>query len=339
MLSRDVGERILMKDGSEEKFESMFLGSSEAARKVRKAIVRVARVDSTILILGESGVGKELVAREIHTRSARRLGPFVPVNCAAIPEPLIESELFGFEQGAFTDARGERRGAFELAAEGVLFLDEVGDLSGVAQPKILRAMESGTIQRIGGETERQVDLRIIAATNQDLREMSQTGTFRKELYFRLRILEIRVPPLRERPEDIPELANHFAKGLAESQQRPFAAIDDKALDLLMSYSWPGNVRELKSALERAMAMNSGMVLDAGCFQLDFYTGGGGSSLRDLLESDWKTAHTRFEKTYVTRLMRAHGGNVRAAARAAGLATRSLYKILDRLGLEKSSPEN
>jgi len=311
--------------------EELFLGESEAAGFVRKQIARVAKVDYTVLVTGESGVGKELVAREIHARSARKHGPFVPVNCAAIPDTLIEAELFGYEPGAFTDARGSRRGAFELADGGTLFLDEVGDLSLSAQPKILRSLETGTIQRIGGEKEREINIRILAATNQDLQVMSEEKRFRKDLYFRLKILEIHVPPLRERTEDIPYLVDYFAGVIARYQGRPYSVISEDAMKALNGYAWPGNVRELKSAVERAMAMSSDMVLGVGCFSLDHAAA---STLDDMFGHRWKDSKEKFEKEYFQRLLEASGHNVRQAARAAGLSPTALYKILYRLGLRE-----
>jgi two-component system nitrogen regulation response regulator NtrX len=311
--------------------EELFLGESEAAGNVRKQIARVAKVDYTVLITGESGVGKELVAREIHARSGRKHGPFVPVNCAAIPETLIEAELFGYEPGAFTDARGSRRGAFEQADGGTLFLDEVGDLSLSAQPKILRSLETGMIQRIGGEKEREINIRILAATNQELQVMSKEKRFRKDLYFRLKILEIHVPPLRERPEDIPYLVDYFASVIARYQGRPYSAISEDAMKALTGYAWPGNVRELKSAVERAMAMSSDMVLGVGCFSLDQAAA---STLDDMFGHRWKESKEKFEKAYFERLLEANGQNVRQAARVAGLSPPALYKILYRLGLRE-----
>jgi transcriptional regulator with GAF, ATPase, and Fis domain len=231
-----------------------FLGSSLAARRVRSWIDHAARVDATVLILGESGVGKEIVAREIHDRSQRASQPFVPVNCAAIPETLIESELFGHAAGAFTDARGARRGAFELADRGTLFLDEVGDLSSQAQPKLLRSLEAREIVPVGSESARPVDLRVIAATNHDLMAMTLAGAFRSDLYFRVRVLEIRVPPLRERPEDIPELAAHVLRLLDAGDPRGPLTIVPQAVRALQAYSWPGNVRELRNVIERAVIL-------------------------------------------------------------------------------------
>ncbi len=312
--------------------ESRFLGSSEAAARVRKLVAKAARVDSTVLITGESGVGKELVAREIHALSERRNGPFIPINCAAIAEQLIESELFGHEAGAFTDAREARRGAFELAAGGALFLDEVGDLSPAAQPKLLRAIETGEIVRVGGEKIREVDLRIIGATNQDLHSMSRDGRFRADLYFRLCVLQIHVPPLRQRAEDIPELAEFFAARIAQTSNRPFTEISRAALAHLQDYSWPGNVRELRALIERALAMSSGMILDESCFTLE--PSSGQIPIRDLLGSEWKEAKRAFETAYARDLLKRHDGNVQKAARAAGLAPRSLYKMLHRLGLRR-----
>ena len=309
---------------------SEFLGTSPAAEKVRRLIGRAARVESTVLITGESGVGKELVAREVHARSKRHGNSFVPLNCAAIPDALIEAELFGHEAGAFTDARERRRGAFELADRGTLFLDEVGDLSLSAQPKLLRALESGEILRVGGERIHNTDIRVVAATNHDLKAMCQEGRFRTDLYYRLCVLEIRVPPLRERIEDVPRLANYFARKLAGRTGRSLAAISDEAIADLQGYHWPGNVRELKHVMERAMAMSSAGVLDPDCFEMDPISLPG--TMRGLLESDWKNARDGFEATYARNLMLKHEGSVKKAARAAGLAPGSLYKMLRRLGL-------
>jgi transcriptional regulator with PAS, ATPase and Fis domain len=309
-----------------------FLGSSLAARRVRSWIDHAARVDATVLILGESGVGKEIVAREIHDRSAREGHGFVPINCAAIPEALIESELFGHAAGAFTDARGARRGAFELADRGTLFLDEVGDLSASAQPKLLRSLETREIVPVGSESSRSVDLRVIAATNHDLMAMTLGGTFRSDLYFRLRVLEIRVPPLRERPEDIPELADHVLRLLANGDPRGPCTIERAAVRALQSYAWPGNVRELRAVLERAAALaGDDRRLDAAHFGLQSLPTAS-ASLEDLLERDWRTARATFESAYARHLVRKTGGDVRQASKMSGLALRSIYKMLHRQGL-------
>jgi transcriptional regulator with PAS, ATPase and Fis domain len=309
----------------------LFLGESPAALDVRRLIKRAAQVDATVLITGESGVGKELVAREIHARSGRRRQPFIPLNCAAIPDTLIESELFGHEAGAYTDARDAHRGAFELAHQGTLFLDEVGDLSLNAQPKLLRSLESGEIVRVGGGLPRPVDLRIVAATNHNLKRMCKEQRFRTDLYYRLRVLRIKVPPLRDRLGDVPMLASHFARLLAERVGRDFTEIDPTAREYLMSYHWPGNVRELRSVVEQAMAMSSGCRLDASCFELDPISMPG-YSFGSLLERDWKKARSGFEAAYAKRLLNKHQGNVQEAAKDAGMATGSFYKMLRRLGL-------
>jgi len=309
-----------------------FLGSSLAARRVRSWIDHAARVDATVLILGESGVGKEIVAREIHDRSQRASQPFVPVNCAAIPETLIESELFGHAAGAFTDARGARRGAFELADRGTLFLDEVGDLSSQAQPKLLRSLEAREIVPVGSESARPVDLRVIAATNHDLMAMTLAGAFRSDLYFRVRVLEIRVPPLRERPEDIPELAAHVLRLLDAGDPRGPLTIVPQAVRALQAYSWPGNVRELRAVLERAAALaGEARELDATHFGFESLPTSG-ASLEELLERDWRSARATFESAYARHLVRKTGGDVRQASKVSGLALRSIYKMLHRQGL-------
>jgi transcriptional regulator with PAS, ATPase and Fis domain len=289
-------------------------------------------VDATVLILGESGVGKEIVAREIHDRSQRASQPFVPVNCAAIPETLIESELFGHAAGAFTDARGARRGAFELADRGTLFLDEVGDLSSQAQPKLLRSLEAREIVPVGSESARPVDLRVIAATNHDLMAMTLAGAFRSDLYFRVRVLEIRVPPLRERPEDIPELAAHVLRLLDAGDPRGPLTIVPQAVRALQAYSWPGNVRELRAVLERAAALaGEARELDATHFGFESLPTSG-ATLEELLERDWRSARATFESAYARHLVRKTGGDVRQASKVSGLALRSIYKMLHRQGL-------
>jgi len=309
----------------------LFLGASAGAEHVRELIRRAARVDSTVLITGESGVGKELVAREVHLRSARRNQPFRPINCAAIPDTLIEAEIFGHEVGAFTGARSRHRGVFELADGGTLFLDEVGDLSAGAQPKLLRVLETGELVRLGSEAPQKVDVRVIAATNHPLRRMTRDGRFREDLYYRLCVFEIRVPPLRERREDVPVLARHFATMISSKMRRDPIQLTEGAIDRLSSHPWPGNARELRHAVESAMAMSSGFVLGAEMFDLD--PPSSPRSLSGLLERDWKGAKEAFEVAYVRRLLREHDGNVSNAARAAGLARRSFYKILQRLGLQ------
>lgn len=308
-----------------------FLGISPPAVEIRRLIDSAAASDVTVLITGESGVGKERVARQIHDRSARRGGTFVALNCAAIPETLLEAELFGHEQGAFTDARQRRQGAFERSDGGTLFMDEIGDLSPSAQPKLLRALEEGEVQSVGGHAPRPVDLRTIAATNQDLPAMCAEGSFRSDLYYRLRILSIHVPPLCERIEDLPLLADAYLNRLAARLNRRAPVVTPPAMEYLSSYPWPGNVRELNAALERAVALNpESDHLDLAAFELE--PPDAPASLAGLLDLEWRAAREGFEAAYAKRLLRRHSGNVLKAARTAGLAARSLYKMLHRLGL-------
>jgi DNA-binding NtrC family response regulator len=311
---------------------SLFLGVSAAAVRIREEIVLAARGDTTVLITGESGVGKELVARGIHRISSRSARPFVALNCAAIPDALVESELFGHESGAFTDARVAHRGALEQADGGSLFLDEVGDLSPAAQPKLLRALETGEARRVGGEQAMRFDVRFLAATNHPLRRMSRDGRFRADLYYRLRVIEVHVPPLRERHDDILVLAEHFARRHSERAGRPFRGLAKASIPRLLAHAWPGNVRELRSVVERAGALAGAAPLEVRAGDLSVDTTDPRLPLGELLEQDWKTARARFETTYAAQLLDRHRGDVKQAARAAGLVPRSFYKMLHRLGL-------
>jgi DNA-binding NtrC family response regulator len=302
--------------------------------EIRSLIQRAAAANVTVPITGQSGVGKERVARQIHEQSNRQSAAFVPLNCAAIPETLLEAELFGHEQGAFTDARQRRQGAFERASGGTLFMDEIGDLSPTAQPKLLRALESGEVQRVGGQSARPVDLRTVAATNQDLGAMCADGRFRSDLYYRLRVLSIHVPPLCERIEDVPILVDAYLNRLAARTNRRASVVTPIAMEYLCSYPWPGNVRELNAALERAVALNPDSDrLDLAAFELE--PPDLPASLNGLLDLEWRSAREGFEAAYAKRLLRRHSGNVLKASRTAGLAARSLYKMMHRLGLRSA----
>jgi len=230
--------------------EDEMIGSAEGMQKIREIITQSAPSNSRVMILGENGTGKELVARMIHLRSNRSSGPFVEVNCAAIPENLIESELFGHEKGAFTNAVARRRGKFELADGGTLFLDEVADMALEAQAKVLRAIQEMSFERVGGEEQLSVDVRIISATNRDIAREIEMGNFREDLYFRLNVIPLSVPPLRERQEDLPALIDYFHKKLSSGSDIPALKFTDGAMKILMDYSWAGNVRELKNFVER-----------------------------------------------------------------------------------------
>ncbi len=322
------------------------VGVSKAMEDLRALIARVAPTDARVLITGESGTGKELVASAIHRQSARAARPFVCVNSAAIPKDLVESEMFGHERGAFTGATERRIGRFELADGGTLFLDEVGDLGPEAQAKLLRVLEGGVIERLGGEKPVRVDVRVIAATNKDLAKASQQGHFRDDLLFRLNVLPIHIPPLRERPDDIPPLIQHFAARLAARLAggrggRP-VRFDAGAVQLLGSYQWPGNVRELANILERLVILSGDDVVSADdvarVLPLDGGGGGGGGATPGQAPEEWSDvaladALDGFERTLIARALSAARGNVAEAARRLATDRANLYRRMRRLGLE------
>jgi|UniRef100_A0A7C3WST6 DNA-binding NtrC family response regulator len=248
------------------------IGTSEAITRIFDLIRKVADTDSTVLLLGESGTGKELIARAIHYNSPRRQGPLIPVNCAAIPEELLESELFGHERGAFTHAVRTRLGRFEQANGGTIFLDEIADMSPGLQVKILRVLQDRAFERIGGVKTIRVDIRVIAATNQDLETLVSQGRFREDLFYRLNVIPIRVPPLRERPSDIPLLAAHFLQEFSRKKKKPLKRLSPGALDLLQRYPWPGNVRELENLMERLVILCEGDTVQAGDLPERFRSG-------------------------------------------------------------------
>lgn len=237
------------------------IGTSEAITRIFDLIRKVADTDSTVLLLGESGTGKELIARALHFNSHRRQGPLIPVNCAAIPEELLESELFGHERGAFTHAVRTRIGRFEQADGGTIFLDEIADMSPGLQVKILRVLQDRAFERIGGTKTIRVDIRVIAATNQDLEALVRQGRFREDLFYRLNVIPIRVPPLRERPSDIPLLASHFLREFSRRKKKPLKRLSPEVLDLLQRYPWPGNVRELENLMERLVILSEGQLVE------------------------------------------------------------------------------
>ncbi len=237
-------------------------------QEVLATVERVAPTNSTVLLGGESGVGKDLIARAIHEHSRRAAGPFIKINCTAIPENLLESELFGYEKGAFTGADTAKPGKFELADKGTIFLDEIGDVPGTIQVKLLRVLQDREFERLGGTKTLKVDVRVVAATNQDLRAALEQGTFREDLYYRLNVVPISIPPLRERKEDIPYLVDHFIARFARESGKPLAGITPAALKLLMDFHWPGNVRELENIIERAVALSTGTVIDVADIRLD-----------------------------------------------------------------------
>jgi two-component system response regulator PilR (NtrC family) len=250
----------LKRDAASRNSLDNIVGGSSAVEKLKATIRTVAPTGSTVLIYGESGTGKELVARAVHACSPRAAEPFVSINCGAFPETLLESELFGYVKGAFTGANQNKRGLFEVASGGTIFLDEIGEMSISMQVKLLRVLQERTIRAIGGTQETQIDVRVIAATNKDLRQMVAAGTFREDLYYRVSVIPINVPPLRERRDDVELLANHFLKKYANAAQKSILRIRGESLETLKTFEWPGNVRQLENTIERAVAMETTDVL-------------------------------------------------------------------------------
>ena len=320
------------------------IGTSTAINGIRKSIKQAAASDARILITGENGTGKEVVARAIHHGSSRSERPFVELNCAAIPETLIESELFGHEKGAFTDAVSGRKGRFEVADGGTLFLDEIGDMSLSAQAKVLRVIQEQKMERLGGEKTISTDVRIIAATNMDLEKACAQGRFRQDLFFRLNVIPIHIPALRERPMDITLLLHHFMKELGIEH----LTLEQDALDLLVSYDWPGNVRELKNLAERIAVMHTGDGMDGGV--LSGLMGRASSGNRtgpvrngtehsgeaalceDILERNYQDAKESFEKRYLEFQLSRNGGIISRTAEAIGIYPSNLHTKLKRFGI-------
>jgi two-component system response regulator GlrR len=289
---------------------------------------RVAASDASVCIFGSSGTGKELLARAIHRASRRAGAPFVAVNCGAIPEGLLESELFGHKKGAFTGAIQDRRGLFQAAEGGTLFLDEVGDMPPPLQVKLLRALEERVVRPVGANDDVAVDVRIISATHRKLEERIATGEFREDLYYRLNVVKLELPALAQRREDIPLLAGHFLARLAERYGRSRLALSPEAMELLVSAAWPGNVRQLLNVVERAVALTATEVIPASLVRQALDAGAG--SLTPLDE-----ARRAFEREYLVRILKITGGNVTQAARLAGRNRTEFYRLLERHALEPS----
>jgi len=316
------------------------VGHSSRMREVYQFIERVAPSDATVLILGESGTGKDLLAQEIHARSARAAKPFVAVNCAALPENLIESELFGYEKGAFTGAAQQRKGKFEMASGGTIFLDEIGDMSQVTQAKVLRALENRTVERLGGSRAIEVDVRVISATHRNLPEAIAEGKFREDLFYRLRVVTLELPALREHKEDMALLAAAFLEQLGSRHGRR-VRLDDGAMEMLRRYDWPGNIRELRNALERAVVLSKGEGIGVSDLPEEIRSGvgavaasrnAGGDSY--LAETDFREAKRKFEIAYLKRKLEEHRWNVSKTAAEVGLHRQSLQEKLRELGIQR-----
>ncbi|MEQ9495269.1 MAG: sigma 54-interacting transcriptional regulator [Deltaproteobacteria bacterium] len=305
------------------------MGTSPAMQALFRLLEKLAAVDTPVLVQGETGTGKDLVARALHEQGRRAAGPFVVFDCGAVAPTLAESELFGHVRGAFTGADADREGAFERAAGGTLFLDEIGELDSALQPKLLRALESKTVRRVGGAEERAVDVRVVAATHRDLRQMVNAGTFREDLFHRIAVFLVRVPPLRERPDDIEALAQHFlARALAGTDFSAAPKITPASLSTLVSRAWTGNVRELRNVVERALVLGDLELAVAGDLS-------SGLVEREAEGLSLEEAKRRFERSYLVRLLARHDGDRAAAATEADVHVKSLGRLLRRHGLVQS----
>jgi Nif-specific regulatory protein len=308
-----------------------FIGESRIIKERLGIARKAAETDSSVLLLGESGVGKELFAEQIHLASSRSRGPFIRVNCAAIPDALLESELFGHVKGAFTDAIADRRGRFELADGGTLFLDEIADMPLPLQAKLLRVLQSKTFERVGASVSLQVNVRIIAATNHDLEKQVAAGRFRSDLFYRLNVLPIQIPPLRERREDIPLLAEFFLRKHSRETKKQLAGFSDEAMEALLSYSWPGNVRELENAVERAVVFARDDLIRPDSLTL---TAGDGAGSETYADRTLHEALNIFKKHFITKALEANGWHQTRTAKALAIQRSYLSKLVKELGIMK-----
>jgi two-component system response regulator HydG len=299
------------------------IGASQGMRQLFGLIEEVARVDSPVLLRGETGTGKELVAKAIHSKSGRCFNPFIPINCGAFTETLLESELFGHESGAFTGARRAKKGRLEMAQGGTLFLDEVGEIPSKMQVDLLRVLEEKSFHRVGGTAEILVDFRLICATHRDLALEIERGTFRQDFYYRLNVIEIEVPPLRRRKDDIPVLAQHFLEKFRRETNKPVMGIQAQGVDLLMGYDWPGNVRELENAVERAVVLAKGRHLGREDFAFLFRTEGQHAP-QSLKEN---------EKQHIDRILKMSGWNISKAAGILEVSRITLHSKIKKYGLQ------
>jgi DNA-binding NtrC family response regulator len=325
------------------------VGLAPAIRKVMDKLPSIARTDASVVIYGESGTGKELVAREIHFLSPRASGPFVAVNCGALPENLLESELFGYKRGAFTDAYTDKTGLVEEANRGTLFLDEIGDIPPQVQVKLLRFLQQKEIKPLGSNKVIRADVRIIAATNRDLKAAMEEGRFRDDLYYRLNIVPITLPPLRERREDIPRLANFFLKKFAQEFQKDVREFSPAALQALTQYDWPGNIRELENKIQQVVVVGSGEVVEIGDLDLPGHDPGlpsvvsaaavpeaaeaAGPAEAMTFKEEKRRVVDAFERRYLLRALRENGGNISRAARYAGMDRKNFWQLMRKHSLQ------
>jgi DNA-binding NtrC family response regulator len=327
---RDENRRLKEELGHKYQWDNI-VGRSRAMQQIFGTIMRVGPTRATVLLAGESGVGKDLIARAIHFHSPRKDRPFVKINCTALPENLMESELFGYEKGAFTGANISKPGKFEQADTGTVMLDEIGDVPNNIQVKLLRVLQEREFERLGSNKTQHIDVRVIAATNRDLRAALEDGTFREDLYYRLNVVPIEIPPLRERKEDIPYLANHFVQKLGPELGGTVHGIGEGAIEKLMEYSWPGNVRELENVIERSIVMALGEKLEAGDIRLDMNLRSrpvaGEAGLPDGMSLD------AYEQELIRNALKQANGNKSQAARILGLTRNALRYRLTQMGIE------
>jgi DNA-binding NtrC family response regulator len=328
-VSRLMREPVTLPNAPVES-RTALVGTDRAMQEVCKEIGRVAAKPVTVLIRGETGTGKELIARAIYQHSLRAQAPFIAINCAAIPENLLESELFGHERGAFTGADQRRIGRFEQANKGTLFLDEIGDVPPAIQVKLLRVLQDREFERLGGTRTLKVDVRLIAATNRDLRAALEEGTFREDLYYRLNVVAIDIPPLREHKEDIPALAEFFLEKVARESGKPVRGFTPQAVQRLADFHWPGNVRELENAVERAVTLSTGSVLDAADIHLDTQPPGGAADAAPVLPRG--VTLEQWEEEVIREALRRASGNKSQAARSLGLTRNALRYRLSKMGV-------
>jgi len=335
VVQRCFADRVLRRrarhaadDASETYSLTRLTGGSPAMIAIYKTIGQLARSRTPVLVRGETGTGKELIARALHFNSSEAAEPFVAVNCTAIPEPLLESELFGHRKGAFTGATSDRRGRFAIAGRGTVFLDEIGDTTAAFQAKLLRVLQEQEFTPVGAERAEQTEARVVAATHRDLESLVASGGFREDLYFRLRIVEIHVPPLRERRGDIPLLVDHFVAKIASTLHEPRAAITPAAMKQITEYDWPGNVRELENTLMRAMVLSRGRVIDVGDLSL--------AASRPAKRTRRDDTLREAERVHVERVLARTSGNKRKTARILGISRARLDRIIAKHGLDSRS---
>jgi two-component system, NtrC family, nitrogen regulation response regulator NtrX len=339
LARRSLEERVKDLSARERRFGDEMLGDSPAMRRLREEIAKVAPTQARVLILGESGTGKELIAQEIHRQSKRAAGPFVKVNCAAIPSELIESELFGHEKGSFSGAASRRRGQFEVAHGGTLFLDEIGDMSLPAQAKVLRALQTGEVTRVGSEPAFTVDVRVLAATNKDLEAEVREGNFREDLFFRLNVVPLRAPPLRDRLEDVPALAERFLQlAMRDNGMRP-KPVDPAVHERLARHRWPGNVRELRNVCERMTIMSGDRITVADVPEViglrPSPPDAEGADLSRYGEVPLKELRDLVERDYILKKLEEHDWNITQAAQALGVERTNLHKKIKQHGLSRA----